>query len=143
MSLYRYWLAVQARHLGCRVEVYPECDALYLRDVPNGLESNGAFQTLADRCERLNVRAIRDWNAHAPLSEKPMTKGQLIRTITGLAIVAALYSFAFTWWGEHDPRIGEAFMIWVATPVVNMVAIGMACLQIRFYRQGQGREGNS
>ena len=75
--------------------------------------------------------------------EEPMTTGQLVRTLIGLALIAALYSFAFTWWGAHDPRIGEPFMVWVATPVVNLVAIGMACLQVRFYKQDQEREGNS
>jgi hypothetical protein len=75
--------------------------------------------------------------------EEPTTKGQLARTLIGLILVAAAYSFAFTWWGAHDQRIGEAFMVWVATPVVNLVAIGMACLQIRFYKQGQEREANS
>ena len=61
--------------------------------------------------------------------EEPMTKGQLVRTLIGLMLIAALYSFGFTWWGAHDPRIGETFMVWVATPVANLVAIGMAWLQ--------------
>lgn len=75
--------------------------------------------------------------------EETMTTGQLVYSLIGLALVAALFSLAFTWWGAHNPRIGEPFMIWVATPTVNLVTVGMACLQIRLYKQDQEREGNA
>jgi len=67
-------------------------------------------------------------------SEEPMTKAELIRTLIGLLVIDALFSFGFRYWADHDPRIASPFVYWFMIPMVSVVAIGMATLQVYWYK---------
>jgi len=67
-------------------------------------------------------------------SEEPMTKAELIRTLIGLMVIDALFTFGFKYWADHDPRIASPFVYWFLIPMVSIIAIGMAALQLYFYK---------
>jgi hypothetical protein len=79
---------------------------------------------------------IRNWlrpSDEEPPAEPPMTAGELIRTIIGLVLIDALFTFGFAWWGAHDPRIAGPLLSWFVLPMVSVLAGGMALLQVYFY----------
>ena len=66
--------------------------------------------------------------------EELMTKGELIRTLIGLMVIDALFTFGFKYWADHDPRVASPFVYWFIIPMVNVFAISMAFLQVYFYK---------
>ena len=81
-----------------------------------------------------------------------MTRGQLIRTIIGLVIVDALFTFGALYLAAHDTRKDGPFLYWFILPLINLVAVGMAALQVYFYThpealaeddEEESEEGNS
>src|SRR3989442_468467 len=64
-----------------------------------------------------------------PEIEEPMTTGQLVRTLIGLMLIDALFTFGFRYWADHDPRVASPFVYWFLIPMVSMFATGMAALQ--------------
>ena len=72
--------------------------------------------------------------------EPLMTKFQLIRTIIGLVIIDAMFTFGFKYWRDHDPRIAGPFLYWFIIPLVSILAAGMAFLQLYFYKHPEQDE---
>lgn len=70
----------------------------------------------------------------ATQADKPVTKFELIRTIIGLVLINGLFTFGFKYWGDHDPHIASPFLYWFIIPMVSVLAIGMAALQLYWYR---------
>ena len=63
-------------------------------------------------------------------SEEPVTKSELIRTLIGLMLIDALFTFGFRYWADHDPRVARSFVYWFIIPMVSVLVIGMAALQL-------------
>src|SRR2546429_9155183 len=61
MSTKRDQLQAQAGEFGCRVETYAGIDALYLRDLPEGLQGTPNFEAFSEECRQHNVQAIHVW----------------------------------------------------------------------------------
>lgn len=71
-----------------------------------------------------------------------MTKGELIRTLIGLMLIDALFTFGFPYWAEHDPRVASPFVYWFIIPMVSVLAIGMAALQLYWYKHPEQADGD-
>jgi hypothetical protein len=86
-----------------------------------------------------------DEDSEPPEAEEPMTKGELIRTLIGLLVIDALFTFGFHYWADHDPRIASTFTYWVMIPMISVLAVGMAALQVYWYRHPEQaeEEGNA
>ena len=91
-----------------------------------------------DTAQRL-IDQARNWLKPAdddelPETEEPMTKGELIRTLIGLLVIDTLFTFGFRYWADHDPRIASPFTSWFMIPMISVLAVGMAALQVYWYR---------
>ena len=124
-------------------------------------DQHGRFNPACEDCAPGQLGVTRE-RYHAMLEEpvedealeieEPMTTGQLVRTIIGLVIVDALFTFGALYLAAHDPRKDGPFLYWVIIPLINLVAVGMAALQVYFYThpealmeddEEESEEGNS
>lgn len=86
---------------------------------------------LIDRA--LNWLRPADEDSEPEEAEEPMAKAELIRTLVGLVAIDALFTFGFKYWADHDPRIASPFVYWFLIPMVSMLAVGMAALQVYWH----------
>jgi hypothetical protein len=89
-----------------------------------------------------------DEESETPETEEPMTKSELIRTLLGLLVIDALFTFSLRYWADHDPRAADPFMYWFIIPMVSVLATVMAALQLYWYKHPNqadeyDEEGNS
>lgn len=99
----------------------------------------------------LNWLRPADEENEPPQAEEPITKGKLIRTLIGLLVIDALFTFGFHAWTNHDPHIASPFTYWFMIPMISVLTVGMAALQIYWYRHPEQadedvheeKEGNS
>ncbi len=76
----------------------------------------------------------------ATQGDKHMTKGELIRTIIGLIVIDALFTFGFKYWADHDPRVASPFVYWFIIPMVSVFALFMAFMQLYWYKHPEQAE---
>ena len=83
-----------------------------------------------------------DEGSETPKAEEAMTRGELIRTLIGLMLIDALFTFGFRFWTDHDPCIASPFVYWFLIPMVSVFAIGMATLQLYWYTHPKQADGD-
>jgi glucan phosphoethanolaminetransferase (alkaline phosphatase superfamily) len=71
-----------------------------------------------------------------------MTKPGLITTIVELFLLDGLFSFGLVWWAEHDQRIASPILYFLALPLITVLAVFMAALQVYYYRHPDKEEKN-
>jgi len=57
-----------------------------------------------------------------------------VKTIIGLFLIDALYTFVFRYWADHDPKIQEPVIYWVIIPSISVLSVAMAFLQLYLFK---------